>query len=91
MSIYKGGYITIDCGGEDILTESGIEIPGVYNAVKETEGKLVILENVIIGDSTFKYFLFDNLVVESTDYAYQTSALIIYIYNTDVIVAEPLE
>ena len=91
MSIYKGGYLTIDCGGGDIATESGIEIPGVYNAVKETEGKVVILKSVTIGASTFDYFVLQNLSHDGTSYGYQTADIIILIGNTDVIIAEAVE
>ena len=87
MSIYKGGYLTIDCGGGDILTDAGITISGVYEAVKETIGKVVILSNVVIGGSTFKYFVLTNLVEEADDVAWSSADITIYIANTDAVYA----
>lgn len=87
MSIYKGGYLTIDCGGGDILTEDGITIPGVYDAVMEAFGKVVILSNVQLGGELFKYYILDNLSKGATDFTTSGSAGIIYISNADTIYA----
>lgn len=87
MSIYKGGYLTIDCGGGDILTESGIEIPGVSEAIKDSFGKIVILENVLIGDP-FKYFILDNFTENVSSYDYTNTEIVISIgKNNDAIIA----
>lgn len=87
MSIYKGGYITIDCGGGDILTEEGITIPGVYGAISDSYGKIVILSNVEIGGEVFKYYILNNISSSATDYACSGVAINIYISNTNVIYA----
>ena len=87
MSIYKGGYLTIDCGGGDILTERGIVVPGVSEAVKESFGKTVILQNVLIGDP-FKYFVLDNITDSGSSYDYTNTEIVISISKTeDAIVA----
>lgn len=92
MSIYKGGYITIDCGGSDILTESGITVPGVSQAIADSFGKVVVLSNVTIGGTTFEYFILDNLAVTVTAYEYSNTALVIDIGLTgDAIIATAIE
>lgn len=92
MSIYKGGYITIDCGGGDILTESGIVIPGVSQAIADSFGKVVVLSNVALGGTTFEYFILDNLSLASTSYEYSNTAIVIDIgIESDNIVATSLE
>lgn len=92
MSIYKGGYITIDCGGSDILTESGIQVPGVSRAIAESLGKVVVLSNVALGATTFEYFILDNLSITSTSYEYSNTAIVIDInIENDNIVATSLE
>lgn len=92
MSIYKGGYITIDCGGGDILTESGITVPGVSKAIADSVGKVVVLSNVALGGTTFEYFILDNLATASTSYEYSNSKIVIDIgFTGDVIVATSLE
>lgn len=48
----KAGYVLIDCGGLDLLSESTQTITGLYNKVKEAmkTGKMIIAENIIWGD-----------------------------------------
>ena len=87
MSIYKGGYITIDCGGGDILTEDGVTISGVYGAISDSYGKIVILSNVKIGDEVFEYYILNNISSSATDYSCPGFAITIYISNTNVIYA----
>lgn len=92
MSIYKGGYITIDCGGGDILTESGINVPGVSQAITDSFGKVVVLSNVALGGTTFEYFILDNLSLASTSYEYSNTAIVVDIgLTTDKIIATSLE
>ena len=92
MSIYKGGYITIDCGGGDILTESGIIVPGVSQAIADSFGKVVVLSNVVIGGTTFKYFILDNLSLAATSYEYSNTTIGIDIsFTGDAIIATSLE
>ena len=90
MSIYKGGYLTIDCGGQDILTEDGIVVPGVSEAVKTAIGKIVILQNVLIG-APFSYFILDNFTASVSSYDYANTEIVISISKTaDTIVASAL-
>ena len=92
MSIYKGGYITIDCGGGDILTESGILVPGVSQAIADSFGKVVVLSNVELGGTVFEYFILDNLAVSGAAYEYSNTEIIVDIgFESDNIVATPLE
>lgn len=92
MSIYKGGYITIDCGGGDILTEAGITVPGVSQAIADSFGKVVVLSNVTLGGTTFEYFILDNLSLAASSYEYTNTAIIIDIGVTgDGIVATAIE
>lgn len=91
MSIYKGGYLTIDCGGQDILTESGITVPGISDAVKTAFGKIVILQNVLIGDP-FKYFILDNFNDSVSSYDYTNTEIAISIgKENDNIIATAIE
>ena len=47
----KGGYVLVNCGGLDLLSESSQTISGLYNRVKSAlaTGKMMIAENVIWG------------------------------------------
>lgn len=92
MSIYKGGYITIDCGGGDILTESGITIPGISQAIADSFGKVVVLSNVALGGTTFEYFILDNLAIAVSTYEYTNTAVVIDIsIENDQVIATSLE
>lgn len=47
----KAGYVLVNCGGLDLLSESTQTISGLYNKVKEAmaTGKMIIAENMIWG------------------------------------------
>ena len=54
MSIYKGGYITIDCGGIDLTGDAPV-VDGIYNKLLETNAKPVIFANFIANNVTYDY------------------------------------
>ena len=90
MSIYKGGYLTIDCGGGDILTDDGITVSGVSEAVKESMGKIIILQNVVVGDP-FNYFILDNFTDSVSTWDYTNTEIVISIgKENDQIIATAL-
>lgn len=47
----KAGYVLVNCGGLDLLSESTQTIAGLYNKVKSAmeTGKMIIAENIIWG------------------------------------------
>ena len=47
----KAGYVLVNCGGLDLLSESSQTIAGLYAKVKSAmeTGKMIIAENIIWG------------------------------------------
>lgn len=65
MSIYKGGYITIDMLDEQIGDElAPVTFPGIYAKIKETWGKPIVFKNINLQGQSFKYL---NVVAVGTE------------------------
>lgn len=53
MKPIPAGYQLIDMGGKDITPAAGVTVPGVYNSVQRSNGKLIILYNVVLGTTVY--------------------------------------
>lgn len=47
------GYQLVNMGGADISTAGGVTVPGVDSAIKQSNGKMLILYNLVIGDVVY--------------------------------------
>lgn len=94
MSIYKGGYITIDIGGADVLAEIPPSIPGVYQKLTESRAKPVIFTNFEANS-----VVYDNAIMNAeydddgtiTFFAFIGAGIIIQVASDDSVVATVIE
>lgn len=94
MSIYKGGYITIDLGGADVLAVTPPTVPGVYLKLTESRAKPVIFTNFEANGTTY-----DNAVMNAeydddgtlTFYAFIGAGIIIQVASDDSVAATVIE
>lgn len=47
------GYQLVNMGGTDISTAGGVTVTGVNAAIQQSNGKLLILYNLVIGDTAY--------------------------------------
>ena len=54
MSIYKGGYVTIDMLDEQIGdSDAPATIPGIFSTIREAWGKVVVYKDINLQGQTF--------------------------------------
>ena len=56
MSIYKGGYITIDLEMVEITSDGASITPGTYARLVESLGKPIIIRNANLGGTAMLFF-----------------------------------
>ena len=94
MSIYKGGYITIDCGGVDVLSITPPTVPGIYLKLTESRAKPVIFTNFVANGVTY-----DNAIMNAeydddgtiTFFAFIGNGIIIQVAADDSVAATVIE
>lgn len=94
MSIYKGGYITIDCGGVDVLAVTPPKVPGIYLKLTESRAKPVIFTNFVANSVTY-----DNAIMNAeydddgtiTFFAYIGTGIVIQVTDEDEVSASVIE
>ena len=90
MSIYKGGYITIDIGGVDVLSDTPPKIPGIYHKLTESRAKPVIFTNFIANSVTYDNAIMNVEYVDDgiiTFYAFIGSGIVIQVASDDSVTA----
>ena len=66
MSIYKGGYITIDMLGLTIGdSDNKATIPGIYSKFLEANGKIVVYKNINLQGQEFDMLIPVGIVDDS--------------------------
>lgn len=53
MKAYPAGYQLIDMQNIDLTPASGVTVPGVYERVQKSNGKLLLLWNVKLGATVY--------------------------------------
>lgn len=87
----ESGYIMIDCGGMDLMSESSQTITGLYARLTEARAtdKVVVAHNIVWGDSgkTSPIPVILTAPYENT-YVCAASTLQIYVTSADVVTIE---
>ena len=94
MSIYKGGYITIDIGGANILADTSPKIPGIYLKLTESRAKPVIFTNFVANSVTYDNAIMNAEYVDEgiiTFYAFIGTGIIIQVASDDSVTVTVIE
>lgn len=94
MSIYKGGYITIDLGGADVLGDTPPKISGIYTKLTESYGKPVIFKNFIANSVLYDYAEMTSVYNDDgtyTYFAYLGAGIVVQVASDDTVTVTVIE
>lgn len=80
----KGGYKIVNFKGENITTENGAEISGIYESLENNYHKPILISGIVV-DGTEYNDTFVEVTVSGTDYAFSAYGKTFTVTNADKI------